>query len=98
MFTHLDQKLKQHKRKKPELSEKEYQELRASLCKLGQKKKEKEATLRKAMFTEKEVKIMTVGRGSQAYHYLGSGKIYGRIGEAFGHAMAELNGIKTNKK
>ena len=94
----LSKKLDLHKKKNPELSSEEYQEVRALLREYGQKKKELETLMRKAMFTEEEVKIMTVGRGSQAYHYLGSGKIYGRIGEAFGHAMAELNKIESDNK
>ncbi|MFK7852222.1 MAG: sialate O-acetylesterase [Akkermansiaceae bacterium] len=94
----VSNKLNLNKKKKVELSPEELKETRDLQRKYGKQKKELEAQLRKSMFTEEEVKIMTVGKGSQAYHYLGSAKIYGRIGEAFANAMAKLNGIETNKK
>jgi|GEM_PF-182281 len=43
--------------------------------------------LRAAEFSEQELKIMTVGISNQAYHYLGSGKILGRIGQGFAEAL-----------
>ncbi len=46
--------------------------------------------LTKETFTEEELKIWKLGRASQSYHYLGSSKIYGRIGKALAEAMAAM--------
>jgi alpha-galactosidase len=51
-----------------------------------------EAKMKEIMYTPEELRILSIGKGSQGYHYLGSAKIYGRIGEAFADAMATLHG------
>ena len=43
--------------------------------------------LRAEEFSEEELKIMSVGISNQAYHYLGSGKILGQIGQGFAEAL-----------
>lgn len=41
-------------------------------------------------FTEKERETLEKGISNQAYHYLGSAKILGQIGQAFAETMADL--------
>lgn len=43
------------------------------------------------LFTNEELKILEVGTSNAAYHYLGSAKILGQIGEAFADALAKLD-------
>ena len=38
-------------------------------------------------FSERELKIMEIGRSNAAFHYLGSGKVMARIGKAFAEAL-----------
>ena len=94
----LESKLNDVKKKKIELSEDDFKSTKARHREYLGKKKELESKLNAAMFSEAEVRIKTVGRGSQGYHYHGSGKILGRIGEAFAHAMAKLNGLGAANK
>jgi len=42
---------------------------------------------RRHAFTDEELEILTTGKSNAAYHYLGSGKIIARIGQAFADAM-----------
>ena len=43
------------------------------------------------LFTKEELKILEVGTSNAAYHYLGSAKILGQIGEVFADALAKLD-------
>ncbi len=43
------------------------------------------------MYTPEERHLMEIGRSNGSYHYLGSAKIYSRIGEAFAKAMIDLD-------
>jgi len=43
------------------------------------------------LFTKEELKILEAGTSNAAYHYLGSAKILGQIGEAFADALAKLD-------
>jgi len=63
-------------KKKDELTRSELNELREKLT--------------EERLTEEEIKIHRAGRAAQSYHYLGSAKIYGRIGLAFAGALAQL--------
>ena len=56
-------------------------------------KKEERAALEAARaetFNAKELRLMTEGVSNAEYHYLGSAKILGRIGEAFAEAVHKL--------
>ncbi|MEM7697512.1 MAG: sialate O-acetylesterase [Verrucomicrobiota bacterium] len=50
--------------------------------------------LRAAEFSAAERELLSIGVSNQAYHYLGSAKILGQIGEAFAEAIGEL--VKQN--
>ncbi len=55
-----------------------------------EKAKELKEKLIKEHFTDDELKYLEVGRSNAGFHYLGSAKIYSRIGEAFAGALLEL--------
>ena len=67
------------------------QEVKAKV-KAGALSKKDEAaaleTLRKNNFTAPELRLLTEGASNAEYHYLGSAKILGRIGESFAEALA----------
>lgn len=87
--------------------ENKYAELRAKLAPLQEKLKEgqKLATqqerakvhwavkkeMNDIMYTAEEQQYLQENHSNQGYHYLGSGKILGRIGEAFATAMIEMD-------
>ena len=43
------------------------------------------------LYTPEEQEYLQQNHSNQGYHYLGSGKIFARIGEAFAKAMIEMN-------
>jgi hypothetical protein len=86
------------KKKKIKLSPDEFKKLRAERDKHSRKQKDLTAQINAAIFTEEELRVKSVGRSSQGYHYNGSAKILGRIGEAFANALAKLNNIETINK
>jgi len=46
--------------------------------------------LKKEHFSEKELEILATGKSNAGFHYMGSSKILGQIGQAFAESMAEL--------
>jgi alpha-galactosidase len=50
------------------------------------------ARLIKEQFTDEELKYLQAGRSNAGFHYLGSAKIYSRIGEAFAKALIASKG------
>ena len=57
------------------------------------KVKELSAKIHDGLYTAEvpeEQRILKIGKASQGFHYLGSAKIYGRIGEAFAKALINL--------
>lgn len=88
------------KAKKTKLSQSSPAEFKAIMNenrKLKQQVKDIAAKLEKAMFTEEELRLRSVGRSSQGFHYMGSAKVYGLIGEAFAEAILKLDGNDTHK-
>ena len=87
--------------------ENKYVDLRAKLAPLQEKLKEGEKlptqgerakvhwSVKKEMndilYTPEEQEYLQQNHSNQGYHYLGSGKIFARIGEAFAKAMIEMN-------
>ncbi len=55
-----------------------------------QKRAQLKERIESIIFTPEELKYYEQGRSNAAYHYLGSAKIYSRIGEAFAEALVEL--------
>ncbi len=55
-------------------------------AKIGQLKEQ----IYEVMYTPEERHLMEIGRSNGSYHYLGSAKIYSRIGEAFAKALITL--------
>jgi alpha-galactosidase len=47
-------------------------------------------TRRKSIYSDEEWKLMETGISNAAYHYLGSYKIYSRIGKSFAEAIIEM--------
>lgn len=86
--------------------ENKYAELRARLAPLQQKLKEGQklptqqerakvhwgvkAEMRDILYTPEEQQYLAENHSNQGYHYLGSGKILGRIGQAFAEAMITM--------
>jgi hypothetical protein len=58
---------------------------------LREARKKLEDKLKKANFTDEELKILQTGKSNAGFHYMGSSKILGQIGKAFADAMAELH-------
>ena len=42
------------------------------------------------MYTPEDLKYLAMNKSNQGYHYFGSGKILGRVGEAFAKAMIQI--------
>ena len=52
------------------------------------------ARMASIMYTPEEQRILKIGKSSQGFHYLGSAKIYGQIGEAFAKALISIQKTK----
>lgn len=88
----IGRKVKASKSKESDLTAEEKKALTEQMRTARKTMKEIEANIKASIYTEEEVRAMTIGRGSQGYHYHGSAKILGRIGEAFANALVDLNG------
>jgi hypothetical protein len=51
---------------------------------------------RKEVYSAEEWKLMGIGVSNAAYHYLGSYKIYSRIGKAFAESLIEMSKMSRN--
>ncbi|MFK7850055.1 MAG: sialate O-acetylesterase [Akkermansiaceae bacterium] len=49
---------------------------------------------KRTVYTEEELNLFLTGTSNAAYHYLGSYKIYSRIGKAFAEALVELSEVR----
>lgn len=76
----VEKVIKPHGRQSKELDRDEARKLREKLIEEN--------------FTDEELKRLETGRSNAGFHYLGSAKIYSRIGEAFAEALLERK--KTN--
>jgi len=71
---------------------KELEEAKKDKTPEGKKRaRELEEQLRNKIYTPEEMEMLKIGKASAGFHYLGSAKIYCRIGEAFANAMVELD-------
>jgi alpha-galactosidase len=76
---------------KNELDALEKQKDKTNKAKIDELKKQ----IQEVLYTPEELDYIAKNRSNAAYHYLGSAKIYSRIGEALAHATLEMR--KSNK-